>query len=214
MLPLLAQVVPASAAIALATPVMLVNNLGKLVVLRGALDRAFLGRTMIGAIPGAAAGALLVGVVPEAALRRAIGAFMIGYVGWEIVRRRDADPAAPAMTGRLGAAGWGALTGFASGLVGAGGPTNAAAMNQSGLTRQTFVATGAAISVAMQLVKLPVYAASGVLRARDWPLAALLCATALAAAFAGRALLARMSDRVFRRILLAALALLGATMLP
>jgi len=207
MLPLLAWIVPAGVAVALATPVMLVNNVGKLVLLRGSLDRVFLRRTMLGAVPGAIAGSLLLGVVPDAVVRRGIGLFLIGYVAVSLFAR-DYVP----RVGRLGAVGWGAITGLVSGLIGAGGPTSAASMRGYGLTRQQLVATGAAISVAMQLVKLPVFAAIGLIRTRDLPLALALCATALAAAYAGRALLARMEAATFERVLLLALFALGLLM--
>lgn len=213
MIPLVSLIAPAQAAIALSAPVMLVNNLGKMAVLRGALDRAFLRRTLIGAAPGAAAGALLVGVVPDAWLRRAVGAFMIGYVAYELAGRPGPRRAGSRRTGSTSIAAWGAVTGFVSAVVGAAGPTNAAAMDAAGLSRQTFVATGAAVAVAVHLVKLPIFAWNGALRARDLPLCAGLCAVAVAAAFAGRAVLARMSERAFRGVLLASLVVLGAMML-
>lgn len=208
MLPLLALVVPADVAVAMATPVMLVNNLGKLVLLRGSLDRAFLRRTMFGAVPGAVAGSLLVGFVPEGVVRRAIGVFLIVYVATSVL----ASSYLPRV-GRFGVVGWGAITGFVAGLVGAAGPTSAAAMRGYGLDRAALVATGAAISVGLQLVKLPVFVAVGLIHVADLPLMAALCATALAAAYAGRALLRRMDERTFERVLLVALLALGLVML-
>jgi hypothetical protein len=208
MVPLLALVVPAGLAVALATPIMLVNNVGKLALMRGSLDRTFLGRSMLGAVPGAIAGSLLLGVVPDAVLRRGMGLFLLAYVAvsafWQ-----DRVP----RVGRGGAVGWGAITGLASGLIGAGGPTSAAAMRGYGLDRQGLVATGAALSVCMQLVKLPVFAAIGLLRARDLPLLGALCAVALLAAYTGRALLRRMESEAFDRLLLAALLALAALMI-
>ncbi|MGH2670987.1 MAG: TSUP family transporter, partial [bacterium] len=181
---------------------------GKLALLRGSLDPTFLGRSMLGAVPGAIAGSLLLGVVPDAILRRGMGVFLLAYVTISVFAA-DRVP----RVGRGGAVGWGAITGLASGLIGAGGPTSATAMRGYGLDRQGLVATGAAISVGMQLVKLPVFAAIGLLHARDLPLLGALCAVALLAAYAGRALLARMESKTFDRLLLVALLLLGALMI-
>lgn len=207
MLPFVTLLVPAGAAVALAAPVILVNNLSKLVLLRGSLDRAFLARTLTGAIPGALAGSLLLGVVPDGVVRRGIGVFLIAYVAVSVFA-----PAYAPHVGRRGAVGWGVATGILSGLIGAGGPTCAVAMRGYGLDRQRLVATGAAISIGMQLVKLPVFAAIGLIRSQHIPLMIALCATALLAAFAGRALLARLDAEVFERVLLVALLILGVTM--
>ena len=207
MLPMLTLIVPANTAVALSTPVMLVNNVGKLALLRGSLDRVFLRYTMIGAVPGVFVGSLLLGVVPDSIVRRGIGIFLLVYVAISLFA-----PSYVPRVGRLGAVGWGAATGVISGLIGAGGPTSSAAMRGYGLDRKQLVATGAAMSVGMQLIKLPIFAAIGLIDVRHLPLLVALSVVALLAAYAGRALLARMDAVIFERVLMVALLALGLAM--
>jgi len=219
LVPVLSHIIPASEAVALATPVMLVNNVTKYLVLRRHLHKRAFWLSAATSVPFAIVGAMLIGVVPEAWLRAGIGVFMVLYSVAGLWRSFYPAPPRPPTSEladkrrREGALlGWGVATGLASGIVAAGGPPNAVALRTYGLVREAFVATGAVISILMQLTKLPVYIANGALPMKDLPLGLALCAAALVAANTGARMLGRISPVVFERLLLVVLLVLGVSM--
>jgi hypothetical protein len=115
-----------------------------------------------------------------------------------------------------GRAAWvaGALSGVFGGLVGNQGGIRSAALLGFDVPRDAFVATATAIALAVDLARMPVYLISereGLVRVAG--LVALATAGAIGGTLVGQRLLARIPDRVFRRVIAVLLLALGAYMI-
>jgi uncharacterized membrane protein YfcA len=130
--------------------------------------------------------------------------------------------AASEMTGltkRLRFRGWvaltaGALSGFLGGLVGNQGGIRSAALLGFNLPKQTFVATATAIALFVDGARLPIYLASEsaeLLSLGRWIAVATVGVTI--GTLIGNRTLARLDERVFRRVLAVIIAALGVAML-
>jgi uncharacterized membrane protein YfcA len=104
----------------------------------------------------------------------------------------------------------GAVSGIFGGLVGNQGGIRSAAMLGLDVSKDQFVATGAAIALFVDAARLPVYLAGEVGQiATVWPAIAMATAGVVAGTVGGHRLLARLSRRRFRQIVGAVVLLLG-----
>jgi hypothetical protein len=115
-----------------------------------------------------------------------------------------------------GKAAWvaGALSGVFGGLVGNQGGIRSAALLGFDVPRDAFVATATAIALAIDLARMPVYLISereGLVHVAS--LVALATAGAIGGTLVGQRLLARIPDRVFRRVVAVLLLALGVYMI-
>jgi uncharacterized membrane protein YfcA len=114
-----------------------------------------------------------------------------------------------------GAAAWaaGALSGFFGGLVGNQGGIRAAAMLGFDVRREAFVGTATMVALIVDAARLPAYLYSdGAAMAALWPRIAAMTVGVVAGTLAGKALLVRIPERVFRRVVGALILALGVWM--
>jgi uncharacterized membrane protein YfcA len=108
----------------------------------------------------------------------------------------------------------GALSGLLGGLVGNQGGIRSAALMDTRMSKETFVATATAIGLIVDAARMPVYLV--VERAallQIWPLIVLATAGVVTGTLLGTSLLARIPESAFRRMVAVILAVLGAYML-
>jgi uncharacterized membrane protein YfcA len=194
LLPAFALFMPVEHAIAMTAVVHLLNGLFKLALLRKHIDAKVLLRFGLPALLAALLGAWLLsqlGALPALhaytafghrfeilPLKLVIGILLLLFAMIELVPKlRDLE--FDARWQPLG----GALSGFFGGLAGMQGALRSAFLARSGLDKQAFVATGAAIACVIDLARLAVYA--GTLLAAFGTLDHRLLACAVLAAFAG-----------------------------
>lgn len=194
LLPAFALFVPLEHAIAMTAVVHLLNGLFKLALLRKHIDTRVLLRFGLPAVLAAVLGAWLLsalGTLPALhaytafghrfeilPLKLVIGVLLLLFAMIELVPKlRDLE--FDARWQPLG----GALSGFFGGLAGMQGALRSAFLARSGLDKQAFVATGAAIACVIDVSRLAVYA--GTLLAVFGTLDHRLLACAVLAAFAG-----------------------------
>ena len=116
--------------------------------------------------------------------------------------------------GRRGAWIAGALSGLLGGLVGNQGGIRAGAMLGFDVPKEAFVATATAVALFVDLVRVPVYlTAHGRALVPHWPLIAAATVAVIAGTFLGRALLGRMREDVFQRVVSLFVFVLGVSML-
>lgn len=194
LLPAFALFMPLEHAIAMTAVVHLLNGLFKLALLRKHIDRAVLLRFGLPAVLAALLGAWLLsrlGTLPALyaytafghrfeilPLKLVIGVLLLLFALIELVPKVR-DMQFDARWQPLG----GALSGFFGGLSGMQGALRSAFLARSGLDKQAFVATGAAIACVIDVSRLAVYA--GTLLAVFGTLDHRLLAGAVLAAFAG-----------------------------
>lgn len=194
LLPAFALFMPLEHAVAMTAVVHLLNGLFKLALLRKHIDRKVLLRFGLPALLAALLGAWLLsrlGTLPALhvysafghrfeilPLKLVIGVLLLLFALIELVPKLR-DMQFDARWQPLG----GALSGFFGGLSGMQGALRSAFLARSGLDRQAFVATGAAIACVIDVSRLAVYA--GTLLAVFGTLDHRLLAGAVLAAFAG-----------------------------
>jgi uncharacterized membrane protein YfcA len=108
----------------------------------------------------------------------------------------------------------GALSGLLGGLVGNQGGIRSAALMDSRMSKDTFVATATAIGLIVDTARMPVYLVverSALLQI--WPLILFTTAGVTIGTLLGTRLLARIPESTFRRLVAVLLAILGAYML-
>ena len=194
LLPAFALFMPLEHAIAMTAVVHLLNGLFKLALLRKHIDRTVLLRFGLPAVLAALLGAWLLsrlGTLPALhaysafghrfeilPLKLVIGVLLLLFALIELVPKLR-DMTFDARWQPLG----GALSGFFGGLSGMQGALRSAFLARSGLDKQAFVATGAAIACVIDVSRLAVYA--GTLLSVFGTLDHRLLAGAVLAAFAG-----------------------------
>jgi uncharacterized membrane protein YfcA len=177
--------------------------------LRKELDRTVFFRFGLASAAGGLAGALLHAVTASVWLTVLLGGLLI-FVG------------VSGLTGyspRFRATGWatwiaGVTSGMFGGLVGNQGGIRSAALLAFGLPRRAFVATATAVGLIVDLARMPVYLFTQVeaLRA-SWVLIVLATAGVVAGTLSGEALLRRISEPLFKKVVLVLILLLGVYLL-
>lgn len=183
----------------------LFGNLGRVSFFRRGLDMRLLVAFGIVSVAASFAGAALVPRIPQPLLKGVLGAFLIGFaaLSWKGERQRLPATDATAVAG-------GALSGFFAGLIGTGGALRGAFLTAYRLPKETYIATAAAIAIATDLTRIPVYLASGTFAGGHWPIVAALLPISILGTWVGKRLVDRIPQAAFRKIVLVALALIGA----
>jgi len=190
-------------AVPVLTLTQIASNGGRVWFNREHLCWRVIARFSLGAVPFAVAGGLLLAHAPLAPLKRLLGVFLIVVVGW---RRWRPHPKPPPDNAFIGV---GAASGLGSALLGSVGPLTAPFFLAKGFTRAVFIGTEAACALLMHAAKIGAYGAADLLTARVLMLGAALTPATLAGAWAGRKIVARISDRVFVRLVEAGLLAAG-----
>ena len=183
-------------------PALLVANLHRAWLYRGALDRRVAGAFVLGAFPGALLGSLLAVALPTAALPWILlgvcslaVARGLGWVRW--------TPGPRALTPAGLVAGGVAATSGAGIFV---SPLLLAA----GLRGDAFIATASAAAFSMHVARILGYGLGGAMHAQTLGASALLAVALLAGNLLGRRARARLGDRSTLRLSYAVMALLLA----
>jgi uncharacterized protein len=200
LVPVLALWLGAPTAVALSSPVLTLNSLGKCVLLWRDIDWRRAGWMLLGAVPGAYLGASALAALPADLAPRVIGVLLLLGVAVTLANRvRWPRLPAPA----LAAAGLAA--GAASGVAGAGGPTRAVTLRGAGLSRAPLVATSAVVDIAMAAVNIPIYIQAGFIQPEHILIVVPLAITAWIGIAIGRTLLHRITEPTYRIVFAAAL---------
>jgi uncharacterized membrane protein YfcA len=190
-------------AVPVLTLTQIVSNGGRAWFNRDHLRWRIIGRFSLGAVPLAVAGGLLLAHAPLAPLKRLLGVFLIALVVWRRVRPHPAPPSDNAFIGV------GAASGLGSALLGSVGPLTAPFFLAKGFTRATFIGTEAACALLMHGAKIGAYGASNLLTGQVLLLGAAMTPATLAGAWAGKRIVAWISDRVFVILVEVGLAVAG-----
>ena len=156
-------------------------------------------------LAGIVLGALTL-AAPERALRLLVAGIVIFMIGLRWVRGRRSAVAADAPATRdhwTQAAGYGVSAGFATTVANAAGPVMNLYLLARRLPKHEFVATGAWFFFAVNLVKLPIYAGHGLIGRRSLLFDLALAPSVVAGALLGRALLHRLPQTAFDRLVMA-----------
>lgn len=180
----------------------------RLIRFRPALDLSFLILFGPPVILTTFLGALLTRAVPSNTLLIILGFFLVGLVVYEWMHPRFSLPRS-----RVLEVASGGLAGFLSGLLGAGGALRAASLQAFGMEKEEYAGSSAAIAVASDLTRIPVYITSGYLVGIPFSSIIGLIALGVLGTIIGFAIIKRVPQRIFRLLVLAAVALVAVKLI-
>ncbi len=142
-------------------------------------------------------GALLVGYIPQPVLKLILGIFLLAYVILSI-SRPDMSVKATVRNTIFG----GSISGFFAGLIGTGGALRASFLTTYNLEKSVYISTAAAISLAVDISRIPVYLASGYLPQEYYYYIPILFILAIAGSFTGKRIVSKVPQKKFRTFVL------------
>ncbi len=179
------------------------GNIGRISFFRFGFDRNILLKFGVVSVLFSLIGALLVNYIPQEVLKGALGIFLIIYsfISWSGTFRLKASNATT-LTG-------GMLSGFLAGLIGTGGALRAMFLSTFQLPKEKYIATAAAIALAVDATRIPVYIGGGYLDSNLYWLVPLIFITAIAGSFVGKKIVDKIPQNFFRRVVLLAIFMVG-----
>jgi uncharacterized membrane protein YfcA len=210
---LLSLVLDPREVVGLTAPVLMIGNGTRLAMFRGELDRPASGWLLAGAVPAAIAGALLLPRLPARGIQVGMGVLLLTFVAVQLVRERlERPPREAAIAAPVGLPVGLALGGL-SATVGGAGPVSAPYLHARGLRKGAFAATSALTNGTTHAFKTLVFVANGVLTIGHLGAAAAASVTVTLGNRAGQAILGRMSEAAFVRVLLVAVTVAAVRLL-
>lgn len=203
-LPFLVFTVGAKYAVPYLTMLLLVANVSRAYFSRQGIDWKVWRHFCLGAVPGAAVGALLYTWLPAFWITKALGVYLLAYVILSFTKATWPKTATLKSISMVGVP-----AGLVSAIVGGSGPVVVPWLLRYGLIKEAFIGTEAVGASAMHVVKLAVWGGTGMITAHDIILLLPLSVLMVAGSYFGTALVSRMRVRVFRTILIFALAVIG-----
>ncbi len=207
-LPLLGMVLDVRTAVPVCCLMALVVNIVLVARLHPHIQRGALGWLIVASLPGMAVGAWMLGIAPEGLLKGLLGASVLLVVMHSL---RVSQPLAPSRKE------WLALAGFLAGClgvcIGINGPPVVAWAARQAWSRNALKATLTSYFLLAGIGIVGVQAANGLVTNHVLLLSAVAMPALAAGLWAGGAYCGRLSDRAFRRCVLALLAVTGATLL-
>ncbi|WP_218221557.1 sulfite exporter TauE/SafE family protein [Nesterenkonia sp. Act20] len=195
---LFAMALPARESTAALLVLLLVGDLFAVWMYRRTVDWAILRRLIWPVLVGVAVGTVFLGLASDGAVRRVIGAILLGLLLLTLLRRRGRS----AKPGRIAGYGYGWLGGFTTMVANAGGPVMSIYMLAMRLEVKTFLGTAAYFFFVVNLVKVPFQIGLGLLDLATLSIVGVLVPVVVIAAFIGRWVADRISQTLFERLVL------------
>ncbi|MFZ5933196.1 MAG: sulfite exporter TauE/SafE family protein [Patescibacteria group bacterium] len=156
------------------------GNLGRIGFFKSGLDKGIIFKFGIPSVALTLVGASLVSFTPQELLKGILGIFLVLYslmVFW-----KEDFAVRPTLTNSvLG----GGLSGFLAGLIGTGGALRGTFLTGFGLPKEKYIATSAAIALAVDVTRIPIYFSQGFLNRAYYFSIPILLVIALVGAFTG-----------------------------
>lgn len=180
------------------------GNIGRIIFFKHGIDKNLLLTFGIPSIILTLAGALLVASSPQLILRLVLGIFLVVYASLMLLK-----PTLSFKPTKTNAAAGGMISGFFAGLIGTGGALRGAFLNSFKLKKERYIATAAAIALAVDMTRLPVYISNGFLPSELYLYLPILFVIAIAGSYTGKKVVDKIPKEKFRKIVLVAVLLAG-----
>lgn len=147
--------------------------------------------------------------LPTEALERILGLFLVGYSSYSLTHRFITLPPKT----RVAIAG-GVASGISAGILGTGGALRSLFLNAFLLRKESYVATAAALAVATDATRLPVYLNHGIaLTPHLLTIVALAIPVSFLGTWLGKRLVTIIPQKTFRQVVLVALLIVGVKLI-
>lgn len=203
-LPLALLFVDFQTALVLVAFLHIFGNLGRISFFRHGLDRNLIIKFGIPSVALAIIGALLVSYIPQDTLKGLLGIFLIIYATYSLLK--ESFSVHPSTVNAIIGGG---LSGFLAGLIGTGGALRGAFLTGFKLPKEKYIATAAAIALAVDITRIPVYLSQGFLDTKYYWYLPVLFILALSGSFTGKQIVKHFPYKMFRMIVLIAILLAG-----
>lgn len=203
-LPLALLFVDFQTALVLVAFLHIFGNLGRISFFRHGLDRNLITKFGIPSVALAIIGALLVSYIPQDTLKGLLGIFLIIYATYSLLK--ESFSVHPSTVNAIIGGG---LSGFLAGLIGTGGALRGAFLTGFKLPKEKYIATAAAIALAVDITRIPVYLSQGFLDTKYYWYLPVLFILALSGSFTGKQIVKHFPYKMFRMIVLIAILLAG-----
>ncbi|SER82778.1 hypothetical protein SAMN04490244_103142 [Tranquillimonas rosea] len=160
--PFLALILTPGQAIGVMLPLLMLMDVTALRPFWKQWDKGAARRLILGGLPGIALGAALYRVAEPDVFRLLIGLVAVGFVAYQIARKRGWIATAARPFSPAAGYGWGGVAGLTSFISHAGGPPAAVYLLSLNLTKTTFQATTVLTFWMLNLLKFIPYAALGI----------------------------------------------------
>jgi uncharacterized membrane protein YfcA len=208
MVALLSTVLSPQEVLALTAPVLLLGNLDRIAMHRRVIDWGLLPWFLAGSVPTVAIGSLLLPYLPASALRLAM-ATLLGVFVLSKLRPGRAGGHVGVTIPLWGFTVLGLFHGVLASTVGGGGPLSAPFVYGRVKEKAAFVGTEATLGLSVNVVKTGVFLATGLLLPVYLWTAVFATLMMMLGNRAGRAILSRLAESTFQRILLLTMLLLA-----
>ena len=180
------------------------GNISRMSFFKSGLDKQILIIFGIPSVLLTLIGALLVVYLPQDILKGILGVFLISY---SIISlwKEDLKVRPSLFNSVIG----GGLSGFLAGLIGTGGALRGAFLTAFGLPKEKYIATAAAIALAVDFTRIPVYFAEGFLASHYCWYIPVLLVVALAGSFTGKQIVKQVPQKTFRKVVLSSILIIG-----
>lgn len=180
------------------------GNIGRITFFRSTINKRLLFIFGIPSIILTFLGALLVNYIPPDFLKLVLGIFLFVF-SLISLHTPNFSFSANKRNNFVG----GILSGFFAGLIGTGGALRGAFLTSFKLEKSVYIATAAAISLAVDITRIPVYFGSGFLEQQFYYYIPILFVLAISGSFVGKKIVNKISQPTFRKIVLVALILIS-----
>ena len=180
------------------------GNLGRITFFRQGLDRRLL---LIFGVPSVILtifGALLVNYTPQDLLKLCLGIFLLIFSTISFIKPKFKFGAS-----KKNAVIGGSVSGFLAGLIGTGGALRSAFLTSFNLQKNMYIATAAAIAIAVDIIRIPIYFGSGFLEPKFYAYLPILFVIAIAGSYLGKKIADKIPQKMFRKLVLGAIALIS-----
>lgn len=179
------------------------GNIGRISFFRFGLDKNILLKFGLISVVFTVAGAVLVNFTPQETLKGILGIFLMAYtiMSWSGKLKLKASN----LSTFLG----GSLSGFFAGLIGTGGALRGAFLSAFQLPKEKYIATAAAIALAVDITRIPIYLQQGYLDKNLYWFVPVIFLMAISGSFVGKKIVEKIPQVFFRKIILISIVAIG-----
>ncbi|MBS3126995.1 sulfite exporter TauE/SafE family protein [Candidatus Woesearchaeota archaeon] len=180
------------------------GNLGRITFFRHGLNKKLLLVFGVPSVILTILGALLVNYTSQEILKLVLGIFLLLFSILSLAKPDFRFKSSPrnAVVG-------GGISGFLAGLIGTGGALRGAFLTAFNLKKEVYIATAAAIAIAVDITRIPIYFGSGFLKQQFYWYLPLLFGIAIAGSYVGKKIVNKIPQKSFRKFVLGVIALLS-----
>lgn len=184
------------------------SNISKIVLFRNGVDKNLILQIGVPAVLFVILGAYLSKFMETKILETMLAVFLIG-VSLTLLLVKDLA-VKPTLFNSIGG---GILSGWLAGLLGTGGAIRGITLAAFHLKMEVFIATSACIDLAIDVSRSVVYTLNGFVHRSDLYLISILLVVSIAGTYIGKRILAHVSEKQFKSIVLIAVLITGLSMI-